>query len=425
MRSIVVLIASSFLAFAVSACGDVADQTDAGDDGGADVDTTDGAADAGPDVDNGAPSDTYPAFTVDAPQVIDLGGPVVSTPNVVPVYFANDDTNFTGQITTFLGKLPASTYWPATVGEYNVGALTIATPIQLTENAPTSIADSAIQTWLADKIDNDPAFPVPDKNTIFLLYYPTGTSITLGNGGGTSCQSFGGYHDSFVHTAKDIAYAVIPRCGNFGGLKGLDAVSATTSHELIEASTDPYPTALPAYGQVDDNHITWMFVLGGAEVGDMCAQSPTSYFNPTDIGSIVQRTWSDKAAKAGHDPCQPADTTPYFNSMPVLPETLNVAGQITTKGVTIPLGQTKTIEVDLFSDAKTVGPWMVSATDSATLQGQAAELAFSWDRTTGLNGEKLHLSITVNKASQYNAEAFLIQSTLGAKTTFWIGLVGN
>src|SRR4029077_16479314 len=69
------------------------------------------AADASIDVDNGSPSATYPAFTIDAPQVVSSGGPVLAAPKVVPVYFGNDNTSFTGQITTFLEALPKSTYW--------------------------------------------------------------------------------------------------------------------------------------------------------------------------------------------------------------------------------------------------------------------------------------------------------------------------
>ena len=53
-------------------------------------------------------------------------------------------------------------------------------PVQLTENAPGTISDNGIQSWLAGKLNsNDPAFPAPDKNTLYALNYPTGTTITL------------------------------------------------------------------------------------------------------------------------------------------------------------------------------------------------------------------------------------------------------
>jgi hypothetical protein len=427
MRSFVFFSLACFASLNLIACGG---STDTPADGGDEASTDDGGADvvveAAPDVDNGAVSTTYPAFKVDAPQVVTGGGAVLATPKVVPVYFSNDSSTFTDSVTTFLGKMAASTYWGPSITEYGVGALSIATPVQLAEAAPTTIDDSAIQTWLASKL-TDATLPAPDANTVYVLFYPSATtSITLQ--GETSCQQFGGYHSDIAYKTTDVAYAVIPRCAKFGGLTGLDAVSATTSHEVIEASTDPYPSTqgTAAYGQVDDNHIIWMFVLGGGETGDMCAQNQDSFYAPTDIGNYVQRTWSNASAKAGHNPCLPSSGQAYFNSMPVLTDKLSLGGgQLVTKGVTIPVGQEKTIEVDLFSDAATGGPWQVSATDTATLQNQAPELQFTWDRTSGQNGEKLHLTIKVLKASQYNAEGFIITSRLGARENLWIGTVGN
>jgi hypothetical protein len=350
-------------------------------DAAAQPDTSMTTVDAAPDVDNGAPSSTYPAFKIDAPQVINVTpGPVLTTPKVVPVYFGNDDTSMTSQITTFLSKLPMSAYWGPSLTEYGVGALTVATPIQLTESALASIDDTAIQTWLQGKLtSDDPAWPAPDANTIYALFYPSTTTITLQ--GSTSCSAFGGYHnDTVINTSTNISYAVVPRCGSFGSLMGIDAVTAPASHEIIEASTDPYPTAAQAYGTVDDDHIIWEFLLGGGEVGDMCAQFQTSFYTPTDLGFSVQRTWSNLAASGGHDPCMPSDGTPYFNSMPVLTDTVNIGGQVMSKGINIPVGQTGTVEIDLFSDAPTSGPWTVTAEDAAKLEGAPSTLSLSLDR---------------------------------------------
>ena len=424
---------SILISLLIVACGgSVQGTNDAGnnnnnDDAAVQPDVATVVVDAGPDVDNGAPSSTYPAFKIDAPQVVNSSnGPVLKAPKVVPVYFANDDTTFTAQITSFLDKLPGSAYWGPGEKEYGVtGALTVTTPIQLTENAPASIDDSAIQTWLSGKITSkDPAWPQPDANTIYMMFYPSGTSITLGQSG-ASCSSFGGYHNDVTVTSSDVAYAVVPRCGNFGGLTGVDSVTSPASHELVEAATDPYPQTQQAFGQVDDNHVLWEYVLGGGEVGDMCAQFGTSFYAPTDLGFTVQRTWSNAAATAGHDPCVPADGTPYFNSMPVLTDKVSLLnGQVVTQGVHIPVGQSATIEVDLFSDAP-VGPWTVSASDTASMQGGTPTLSFTWDRTSGQNGEKLHLTIQATATSQYGGAGFLIRSKTSTRHTSWFGLVGN
>src|SRR5262249_39975352 len=127
------------------------------------------------------------------------------------------------------------------------------------------------------------------------------------------------------HSNLAVAYAVIPRCGNFGNLTGLDAVTAAESHELIESATDPYPMYDPAYDRLDDDHYYWSSTLGGAETGDMCAQNPTAFTRFSELPYIVQRTWSNQAALAGHDPCvPPIPDTVYFSAVPELNETLTL-----------------------------------------------------------------------------------------------------
>ncbi len=101
---------------------------------------------------------------------------------------------------------------------------------------------------------------------------------------------------------------------------------------------------------------------------------------------------------------------------------------MTSKGITIPVGQSATIEVDLFSDADTHGPWTVEASDVLSTYygnyGLTSSMSFAWDRTQGVNGEKLHLTITVTSTSVVaNAHAFMITSTQGARQTVWPGLV--
>jgi hypothetical protein len=445
-------IRSSLLAFfvvpaiAVSACGSTVDSarsnsgagggTSTTGDGGATATTTTtsstGGSDAGPDVDNGAPSDVYPAPHPEPPRVVTLGGPVLDSPTFVPVFFQNDDTSYTAQIADFTTKMGASAWWKANTEEYGVGAATGGTPVQLDETAVNSLDDSDIQTWLAGKLNaDDPAFPPPEDGVVYSLFYPASTEITLQSGGQTSksCWSFGGYHNNITldaaHGSKHVAYVVVPRCNQFGPIDGIDATTGTASHEYLESATDPFPEVDPAYAQVDNAHIYWLFTLGGGETADMCAQNPGAFVMDDEIGYTVQRSWSNVAAKASHDPCVPAISgESYFNSAPVLPDSLKLGGA-TMKGIHIPVGESRTIEVDLFSDGPTSGPWEVKAVDGSALQGGQPNLDFTFDRTSGVNGEKLHLTIAVLSATPYKAETFLLISQLGEQRQLWVGLVGN
>jgi hypothetical protein len=98
--------------------------------------------------------------------------------------------------------------------------------------------------------------------------------------------------------------------------------------------------------------------------------------------------------------------------------------------VTIPVGQSRTIEVDLFSDGPTGGPWTVTAEDllnrNYASYGLTKTLTFQWDRTQGINGEKLHLTITVTGSTFFflgGAHAFVITSMLGNRHYEWPGTV--
>jgi hypothetical protein len=384
--------------------------------------------------DGGQPSDVYPAPHPDPPQVVDFGGPVLAAPRVVPVFFADDDPALVPQIVDFLGKVGQTQYWAACTKEYGVGALTAAPPVMLPEAAPATIDDSAIEDWLAAKLDaDDPAFPAADENTIYALHYPATTTITATFVQGEvdqSCVSFGGYHDNITldaaHGTLGVTYIVMPTCDDFDGLNGIDAVTAAESHELVETVTDPLVSTQPAYAAPDDAHLYWMEALGNAgEVGDMCAQDLSSFTQFPELAYVVQRTWSNASALAGHDPCvPPLPGSVYFNSAPELGDTvlLQYAGQsIGVPGVKVPVGHTRVIDLDLFSDAPTPGSWSVDVEEVGT-----SNLDLEAGVDPGVNGQKIHLAITALGAGP---SVFMVSSYPSWDATvapnFWVGYVNN
>jgi hypothetical protein len=389
---------------------------------------------APPDMtDNGMVSTVYPAPHPDPPQVQNGGGPVLTTPLITPVFFNNDDATMVTTLKDFYSKVGGTKYFGATTQEYGItGPATAAKAVDLAEAAPNAIDDNGIQTWLATKLNNDAdmTLPKPTDNTLYVLNYPTTTTITLQNS--QSCQTFGGYHNSVAldanHNSRNVAYAVVPRCNGFAGMNVQDTTTGSASHEIIEAVTDPYPMVNNAFGQVDQDHFYWG-LLGGGEVGDLCAQNPGSFTRFSELPSYtVQRTWSNKSALASHDPCvpfQPANEV-YFNSAPVLNDDIMLFGQLQSKGVQIPVGSKKTIELDLFSDGPTSGPWTVKVEDlGSKVQGGKAAFNFTLDRNSGQNGEKLHLTIESVSATQYNAGVFVIVNALGNQRSTWLGLIGQ
>jgi hypothetical protein len=403
----------------------------------------------------------YPAtLPTDIPQVATRGGNVMTLPKIYPIFFAGDDPTMTASVQDFANKVGATNYWKANA-EYGVGAAIGEPAIQLThdDDPPLVYDDNDIETWLTNKLQSkDPAFPAPDGNTLYAFFFPADITITMGgtssgfppDGGymdgdvveagsipstaSQSCKEFGGYHSAIQLSDGTLAaYSVVPRCAGFDGFTGIDAVTAAASHEFSEAATDPF---LDAYSSVDRPHRYWSSLMGGGEVGDMCAQNLGSFLKFSELPYTVQRIWSNKAALTGLDPCVPVPTGEvYFNTFPVMPDQITTTGKgvdggtttTSVPGVQIAVGASKTIELDLFSTAPTTGPWTVSAYDQFDLQEVTAqELTFKYGKLTGQNGDKIQLTITVVAAGRGNTEPFLIYSTLkGGAQNLWAGVVGN
>jgi hypothetical protein len=381
----------------------------------AEVGSGDGAAGDGPTA--------YSAPHPPMPQAVSKSGRVLPAPKLAAISFQGDSLQ--ASIDTFITELVGATaYWSGATSEYGVGPLTSTPPVHSTDTPAATLADADVRAWLTQQIQGGAGFPQPDGNTVYLLFYPSGTNVTMG--GGTSCKGFNGYHDDFAITAGTfVPYAVIPRCPPpVAGVTVLDELTAEASHEIIEAATDPLPSDDPSYLHVDASDQGWELLAGG-EIGDLCAGFPNAFFTPTGIDHLVQRVWSNAAAAASHDPCEPQGTSPYFNSAPVETDMITLGGA-SFRGVKIPIGQSKTIELDLYSDGPTSGPWKVSVLDiSSMFFGSSPALAFTLDSGQGQNGDKLALTIQALAASPLGAAPYWIQNDLGTSTTVWIGVVGN
>src|SRR5262249_40373050 len=198
-------------------------------------------------------------------------------------------------------------------------------------------------------------------------------------------------------------------------------VSEGARHEWVGGGTGPGgETRNGAWGDADPDHYVWAYVPG-AEAGDYCEYLDVAYQKL--VGNyMVQRTWSNAAAAAGHDPCVPSPPDQvYVGAAPVLTESGTIQGfngNVTTKTVTIPVGMSKTIDVQLYSDDQT-DDFTVDAIDLASyFGGGAAELTFAWDKTTGHNGDTLHLTITRKSAGQFipDGSEFIVTTAVGMET---------
>jgi hypothetical protein len=177
------------------------------------------------------------------------------------------------------------------IGRGSFGGLYTITPA----NTSNKLQDTDIEAELEAQITAG-KLPKNDDNSLYMTYFPPGVSITID--GQTSCQAFCAYHMGFVSkTLGNVFYGVMPDLGgacSFGcgfQMNPFDSVSIISAHELVEATTDPFPTPgnTPAFPQA------WN-TTDGSEIGDVCAFTENQLTTPNQTYK-VQGEW-DNASKA-------------------------------------------------------------------------------------------------------------------------------
>lgn len=220
-----------------------------------------------------------------APQLTYRGGPLLTNVQVFTVFWgqawANPPMSDTAsRLNDFFDFILQSALIDQ-LAEYSVDGRTIGhgkrigTAVVTSPATRRTTSDTAIQHMLQHQISTNSMFPQPSADTLYFVYLPPGVAVV--QGGDRSCQAFCGYHNDIN---GQIFYAVMPYpgCnGCRGTLSEFDALTATSSHELCEAITDP----IPGQGWYDDNN---------GEIGDICA------WKIKQVGSYqVQKEWSNSA----------------------------------------------------------------------------------------------------------------------------------
>lgn len=410
-----------------------------GKDGGGT--TTDGGHDGGGQTTctptNGMVSPGYPAAHGPLPQVTYQGGGLLQDPEIVTVTFPGD--SLAQQLEAFGDGITQTCYWDTIRAGYcessgmncvSRGTVPAKPHVEMTAAPAASYTDTAtggsstMATFIQQQVASG-AFPAPDANTLYALYFPASTTITLD--GATSCQTFGGYHNSTTVTPPGgsntvVSYAVIPRCQ-----AAIDYLTFAASHEIAEASTDPHvgENQIGYYlPQNNTDDLAWN-LIGGGEIGDLCVDLTGLNQDQTKatLGSntwTVQRLWSNANAAAGLDPCVPmpsGDT--YFNLAPP-------AGMGT---IQLAVGATATYTATAFSSGP-MNDWAIVAQDLAQLQGQQPYLQLGLSASTAKNGDQVTVTVKLLKqppmlGGGISGMPYLLVSEAGQKGPihYWPALV--
>jgi hypothetical protein len=221
-----------------------------------------------------------------APRLTYRGGPLLSEVQVF-VFFWGDawqqdpQVALVQQINSFFDYVLTSEMMDE-LAEYSVPGSAISHgtrtgSIELTTAPPSNVSDGDLKQLIQQEISSDPAVPQPNSSSLYFVFLPPGVSV--GMDGGASCVNFCGYHNDID---GQVFYAVMPYpdcAGCTSGLSVIDALTATTSHELAEAITDP----IPGQGWYDDQN---------GEIGDICAWQTKKLGDYT-----VQLEWSNNAGR--------------------------------------------------------------------------------------------------------------------------------
>lgn len=373
-------------------------------------------SDAATDASETPGSDVYPAPHHPLPLLKNLGGPVLKDVKIITVTYTGEPQR--DALRQFDDAIVAGDWWKAVTDGFGINPGTSGGYVELdpgpVENK-TLDNDNDLKPYLRSLVASG-HLPPPDANTLYALYFPDSTTIALGKD--VSCTTFGAYHDSATFPLEagtvEAAFAVIPNCG------GGRTVSA--SHEFIEAATDPHPQTMTTWYAYHDG---W-FGAGGGEAADLCETEPSTR---DANGYGVARSWINGNALASKNPCAPTDPKLiYFNAAVDTNESFTVhdptggPDYVSEGYVSIAPGASKTLNVDVFSEAKlphdlklvvgAVPPYQRRSADPTKLDPIGTGVTPKLSRTTARNGTKVTLTLDVAATAQKGDYAFVVRAIL-------------
>ena len=358
-----------------------------------------------------------------------FGGPIISNVQVVQVLYGSGSYNaqVAGSSSPTMGNFFSditSTGLISLMQQYNTnisggtgqifGNGTFGGLFQIVPSAGnngSTIDDTQIQAELLAQI-NGGHLPAPvldslgNPNTLYMIYFPPGKTIT--QGGSSSCVGGGfcAYHGTTSTTlnSKHVLYGVMPDMQAGSGCAtgcGTSSVfgnyTSVTSHELVEAMTDADVGIATTFSAP----LAWYDQTNG-EIGDICnGQQATYVANGTSY--VIQLEFSNAANNCV---TFPAASSPNF-SLSASPSSLSVTrGSSGNSTITVSPSGGFTGSVSLSASGLPSGVTASFGTNPTTGSSVATFTASSTATTgtssvtiTGTSGSLTHttsISLTVN-----------------------------
>jgi hypothetical protein len=395
-----------------------------------------------------------------------FGGPIISNVQVVQVLYGSGSYNAQVAGTTsptmgnFFGDLTgANSGYITLLQQYNTnisggtgqvfGNGTFGGLFQIVPssgNNGSTISDTQIQSELLAQI-NAGHLPAPvldslgNPNTLYMIYFPPGKTIT--QGGSSSCVAGGfcAYHGTTSSTlnSKHVLYGVMPDMQAGSGCStgcGTSSVfgnyTSVTSHELTEALTDADVGIATTFAAP----LAWYDMTNG-EIGDICNGQQGSY-TANGTTYVIQLEFSNSANNCVLPPAAGGGGSPNF-TLSASPSSLTVqqgtsgsstitvtpsggfTGSVTLSNSALPSGVTATISPNPTTSTSTI---TFTATSTATTGTSTITI-------TGTSGTLTHtttISLTISAAggtTQLIGNPGFENGTNTAPWTLTAGVINN
>ena len=364
-----------------------------------------------------------------------FGGPIISNVQVIQVLYGSGSYNsqIAGTTSPTMGNFFAditSTGLITLLQQYNTnisggtgqvfGNGTFAGLFQIVPSAAnngSTITDTQIQSELLAQI-NAGHLPGPandalgNPNTLYMIYFPPGKTIS--QGGSNSCQAGGfcAYHGTTSSTlnTKHVLYGVLPDMQAGSGCStgcGTSTVfgnyTSVTSHELVEAMTDADVGIATTFAAP----LAWYDMTNG-EIGDICNGQQGSY-TANGTTYTIQLEFSNSANNCVNFPVVSGPNYTLSASPSSLTVTQGSSGSSTitvtpsggfTGSVTLSASGLPTGVTATFGTNPTTGSSVVTFTASSTATTGTKSVTI-----TGASGTLSHttsISLTVNATATPN-----------------------
>lgn len=379
-----------------------------------------------------------------------FGGPVISNTHVVQVLYGSGSYNaqIAGTTSPTMGNfygdlLGTSSGYISLLTQYNtpasggtnqvIGNGTFDGLFQIVPSAAnngSTIDDTNIQAELLAQI-NAGHLPAPlldaagNVNTLYMIYFPPGKTIT--QGGSSSCVGGGfcAYHGTTSSTlnSKHILYGVLPDMQAGSGCSsgcGTSSVfgnyTSVSSHELTEAITDADVGIATTFSAP----LAW-YDMNNGEIGDICNAQQGSY-TANGTTYTIQLEFSNSASNCV---LPPAASSPNF-TLSASPSSVSVTqGSSASSTITVTDSGGFTGSVTLSASGLPSGVTASFGTNPTTSTSSVTFTASSTATTgtstvtiTGTSGSLIHtttISLTVSATATPNFSLSASPSSLTVK----------